>query len=295
MGIPASFGIGSITPPPAGDQANTVLTGQLSAVGPGLPLSIVGPFNVVIWATVNTALTATSGSLSASVASGTGIAAGTTIMSTKVPLGTTWATFSGTSGTLALPTYSLFGYTSTSTNEYGFPIIYGLNRTVSLTGSTVSGPGIPSGTTVTSVVSAPTTNNLGQPNNDGVIQISATPTSASALTYPPTAFTFALSDAAVASGTDSAALFMGAGTTFSGTVQVERSFDGGHTYVVCNSGGGGALAQFTAGTPVSLSFGEPERGVLYRVNCISYSSGTINYRISTSGAANMALAINQLA
>ena len=39
--------------------------------------------------------------------------------------------------------------------------------------------------------------------------------------------------------------------------------------------GAGSLAQFTAGTPVNHPFGEPEQGVLYRVNCVAYTSGTI--------------------
>ena len=51
----------------------------------------------------------------------------------------------------------------------------------------------------------------------------------------------------------------------------------------------GALAQFTAGTPVSVTFGEPEKNVLYRLNCIAYTSGTINYRFSQTAGANEAL------
>ena len=48
------------------------------------------------------------------------------------------------------------------------------------------------------------------------------------------------------------------------------------------------------GTPVSLTFGEPERNVLYRTNCLAYTSGTINYRISQTGGANESLAIGPL-
>ena len=47
---------------------------------------------------------------------------------------------------------------------------------------------------------------------------------------------------------------------------------------------------------MNVAFGEPELGVLYRLNCTTYSSGpVINYRISGSGAATMALNYNQLA
>jgi hypothetical protein len=34
---------------------------------------------------------------------------------------------------------------------------------------------------------------------------------------------------------------------------------------------------------------EPEKGVLYRLNCIAFTSGTINYRISTTGQAGTTL------
>jgi hypothetical protein len=51
------------------------------------------------------------------------------------------------------------------------------------------------------------------------------------------------------------------------------------------------LASFSAGTPVSLTFGEPERGVLYRLNCLSYASGVVNYRLSSTGMAAMSLSL----
>ena len=51
---------------------------------------------------------------------------------------------------------------------------------------------------------------------------------------------------------------------------------------------------WTAG-PINISFGEPERMVLYRLNCIAYSSGTINYRMSQSGQATSTLSLPLLA
>ena len=294
MGIPATNGIGFIGPVPAGDRASQVQTGTFSAVGTSIPIPIMGPFNIAIWASVNTALTVTGGSLSASVVSGTGLGAGGAINSVNVPRGVTWATFSGTSGTLVMPTYQLAGRTSVSTSQYGFPVIKDLGRTTSLVGSTVTGPGIPANTTVVSIIQA-----FGVAANGavqyGIVRLSATPTSAASLKEPPTIFSFAIADGAIASGTDANAVFTGAGVTYSGSIQIERSFDGGGTWVVANSGGGGSLAIFAAGTPVSIAFGEPELGVLYRLNCTTYSSGTINYRISSSGAATMALSYNQLA
>ena len=79
-------------------------------------------------------------------------------------------------------------------------------------------------------------------------------------------------------------------------MQLERSLDGGNTWIIANVGGTGTLAQYTAGTPVSVTFGEPEEGITYRWNCIVYTSGTINYRISTTGGAATAFgSLNQLA
>ena len=280
MGISSPF-VAGLLAKPSGDLADSVVSGTLTAVGPGAPYPVMGPFNVAIYGSVNTALTTSAGSLSASVVSGTGIAAGGAISSANVPAGTTWATFSGTSGTLALPAVTLPGIAYSGSKQ----ILMMANgyTLASLVGATVTGPNIPAATTV---ASADSTTNL--------ITLSAAPT-ASTPSKSPQFFSFALAAAAVAAGTDSKAIFTGASTTFSATVQVERSFDGGSTWVVCNSGGGGSLAQFTAGTPVSLSFGEPEKGMLYRVNCITYTSGTINYRISSSGAAAMSLGLNQLA
>ena len=66
--------------------------------------------------------------------------------------------------------------------------------------------------------------------------------------------------------------------TFSGTVQVERSFDRGASWLACSRDGAGTPASYSA--PVSLVMEEPEAGVLYRLNCTALSSGTVNYRLS---------------
>ena len=58
--------------------------------------------------------------------------------------------------------------------------------------------------------------------------------------------------------------------TFVGTVQLQRSFDGGTTWI--------PTASYTA---VDSDIGEePEDSVLYRFECTAYTSGTINYRLS---------------
>jgi hypothetical protein len=95
-------------------------------------------------------------------------------------------------------------------------------------------------------------------------------------------------------GADAAASFTDAALKWDATVQVERSFDGGYTWLVCNAGGTGTLAQYIDLSSVSLTFGEPERNVLYRLNCIEWTAGLINYRISQTGGAAESLAIGPL-
>jgi|SRR5579884_659531 len=73
--------------------------------------------------------------------------------------------------------------------------------------------------------------------------------------------------------------------TFSGTVQLQRSFDGGTTWIMRTIDATGQPASFTA--PTSIIVNEPERGVLYQLACTTYTSGTISYRLSATGAAAM--------
>ncbi len=67
------------------------------------------------------------------------------------------------------------------------------------------------------------------------------------------------------------------------TIRIERSFDGGTTWYVAGVGGGGQQAIYnTANQDVSVTVDEPEKGVLYRLNCSAWTSGTINFRVSTT-------------
>lgn len=66
--------------------------------------------------------------------------------------------------------------------------------------------------------------------------------------------------------------------TFVATVQLERSFDSGSNWFVCSSDAAGTVASWTA--PFSVNVEEPSAGVLYRLNCTAYTSGTVTYRIS---------------
>jgi len=66
--------------------------------------------------------------------------------------------------------------------------------------------------------------------------------------------------------------------TFVATVQLERSFDNGDNWFVCSRDSSGTAASWTA--PFSVVGEEPTPGVIYRLNCTAYTSGTVTYRIS---------------
>jgi len=64
---------------------------------------------------------------------------------------------------------------------------------------------------------------------------------------------------------------------FTAEIQLERSFDGGAAWVVCTDDSGTKHSWTKA---ISIIANEPEHNVHYRLNCTSYTSGTISYRIS---------------
>lgn len=66
--------------------------------------------------------------------------------------------------------------------------------------------------------------------------------------------------------------------TFTGSIRLERSFDGGGNWVPVSCTQTGSDAAYTA--PMSLSFQEIEDGMLYRLNATALSVGTANYRIA---------------
>ena len=281
MGLPAPLGVLASGAPVTGDAANAVISGTFTSVGPGVPFTFLGPYNLLIWASYSTNLTTTTGTTNFTVASAGALTVGVAVNSINVPPGTTIGTLSGTSGTLALPTISLVG------NVYsGNSSISGLVSTTGLIGATVTGTGIPTGTTITGILQAAVL-------NAGVLVPGIAIMSASAIaTVPGKAISFALAGASLSSGTDTNSSFTGAAIAYNGSVQLERSFDGGSTWIVGNVGGQGNLAVWNLGTPISLLSGEVESTVLLRLNCTSFSSGPINYRISETGAAAMSLAIS---
>lgn len=290
MGIPAPAGVGASGLPPAGDQANAVVTGTITAVGPTLPFAFRGPMNLAIWNSIATSLTTTAASLSSTVASATGINAGAAINSANVPRGSTVGVISGTTVTIAPPPITLYGKTNTKADE-----IKGLALTTGLVGATVTGDGIPASTTVVAIKTAAVAATNQTPGSPGTVQISALPTSAPSNSDVPQPFVFArTANAIVTTGADASATFTDAATKWDATVQIERSFDGGATWLCCNIGGSGQLAQYLDLASVQLTFGEPEKEVLYRLNCTEYTSGTIQYRFSQTGGAAESLAIGPL-
>ena len=66
-------------------------------------------------------------------------------------------------------------------------------------------------------------------------------------------------------------------SAFVGTLVLERSFDAGTTFLPVT---------FSDGTPVSFTavasgtWSEPESGMLYRIRCSAWTSGTANWQIS---------------
>lgn len=285
MGKQVAAPYGSWGTPPAGDEANTVLQGVILAVGPTPPLAFRGALNLAIWASFNTTLTTTAGSLSATVAAAGTIAIGSAVNGVNVPPGATVGAITGTAVTLVVPPVTIRGNVNVSD-----PIVRGMYITAGLVGSTVTGLGIPAGTTVLAVVTpAVSTNNAGG-GSDGSIRLSQTPTIAPT-NGGGTELQFTGNASQVLGGADALATFTGAGILYIGSVQVERTFDGGKTWTVCNVGGSGLMAQYNAGTPINLNFSEMEKSVFYRLNCLATSGNPINYRMSETGGAATSLSL----
>jgi hypothetical protein len=65
--------------------------------------------------------------------------------------------------------------------------------------------------------------------------------------------------------------------TFTATVIVERSIDGGATWLPLSWDAFGTPNAYSA--PVSLIVEEPGGGMLHRLRCSSYTSGAVNWAI----------------
>ena len=68
--------------------------------------------------------------------------------------------------------------------------------------------------------------------------------------------------------------------TFSATLQLQKSFDGGNTWIPYGQDQTGSIPSLTAA--VAFRALESELGVNYRLACTAFTSGTINYRLSAS-------------
>lgn len=66
-----------------------------------------------------------------------------------------------------------------------------------------------------------------------------------------------------------------------GSVKLQRSFDGGVTWFDVSQDAAGTAVEWTltVGKTISVAVFEPERGVLYRLDCIAVTAD-IGYRIS---------------
>jgi hypothetical protein len=65
--------------------------------------------------------------------------------------------------------------------------------------------------------------------------------------------------------------------TFVATIRLERSFDEGSTWHPCTRSDGSSR---TWAAPMSIIVSEVEAGVLYRLNCTAFTSGTAVCRLS---------------
>jgi hypothetical protein len=181
MGVPAPLGVATPGVPGSGDVANAVLSGTISAIGPTQPIAIRGAMNLALWASINTALTTTAGSLSATVASATGLAVGDAIKSTLVPPGSTIGALSGTTVTLAVPPVTYYGVSRKSPEAQ----IINLPVTAGLLGATVSGANIPANDTVASIAQAAVAPNANWPGVTGIVNLTTGPNAATCSVLVP--------------------------------------------------------------------------------------------------------------
>lgn len=304
MGIPASLGINGFGTPVTGDQATAVVSGSFIARGVSVPFAFFGRANFTLYCQVTDTLTTTAGSFTATVSGATAalITDGTAIRSSLFENGTVFSAFSAGSGTLFLQPISVRGIVTPLSDIVtgNFPTD-GLVSGTDLTGAAISGFGIQPGTTISEIITH--SNQLfGTPAktpNQAVIRLSlpATDQPSPVITniptpHTPTELTIIPTANMIGSGVDSAALFTGASIAYVGSVQLEKSFDGGATWIVANIGppGSGALAVYQNASSVSFSLYEPEKQVLYRWNCTALTlTGTesIQYRISETGSLNL--------
>lgn len=288
MGFPAKAGVaGSSKAFKSRDMANGVIVDSFAAVGPGAAFQVWGPMNISVWGELSDALTTTAGSGTGAFASGTSVSNGDTIVSANVPPGTTVRSGGGTPVMAFMPQW---WKTAINGVKSGSPTIQMQNGPgalpldlSTLVGATIKNSDFfAAATTILSVdanartLTASTNATASpQPLADGVL-----------MEFAPTGNVIKVS------GADANSVVMGPATPITLTLQLERSYDGGDRWTACNLGGQAALAQWVLTAPLSLSFGDPEAGMLYRLNCIAYAAvanTAVKYRMSTTGQASTSL------
>jgi hypothetical protein len=96
---------------------------------------------------------------------------------------------------------------------------------------------------------------------------------------------------AASTGTSAASAFLGGFNlamwgTFSGTVLLEKTYDGGATWVTVSQDVTGTPASYTlawTAQSINLTLCEVETQVAWRLRCTAFTSGTLNYRLSQGG------------
>lgn len=246
--------------------------------------------NVFVWGSFTTSLTASAGSVSATVGAAGTLAIGNSINSTVFPKGSTIATIAGTAITVALPIRTVPG--RLTVDQAGVYRLVDLYTTDWLLSAVVNGLGV-TGATVLSVETAA----VPAAGLRGTVRLTGgTITRAPLQSNLQQPYEFQVVAAAIAAGVDAAAVFTGAEVAMTaGTIQLERCFNGAD-WIPCNIGAG-PLAQFDLRTPLSFSFGEPEKEMFYRLNVLSVTiptDTTLNYRLSTTGQVATTLAIQTI-
>lgn len=292
MGIPAPAGISASGLPPPGDQASAVVTGTFTAVGPGQPFAFRGNVNISIYGgtttpgafLVNNVIGGENGATVAGV--------GDTFRNNLLPPGSTVTAVLQTTPnpiyTYALPIVTYQGTANLFAPQITISSAAGAMTINNLLGSTVSGAGIPAGTTVTGIIQAPIAATGQSPGQAGILALSAQPTSTPSQVQALVPYTFALAQAGLTRNlaADLNGTIIGPNETFTGSVQLEFSYDGGSTWLLAVFPNTVNKAILSTGTPVSFNFPQAGGEVLYRLNCTALSAGTIIWRMSENGAYN---------
>jgi hypothetical protein len=291
MGIPAPAGISASGLPPPGDQASAVVTGTFTAVGPGQPFGFRGNVNISIWggdtpAGLFLVVPVIGGETGSAVAS-----VGSTLNTVLLPRGSTVSAYLGSSPnpiySFALPVVTYLGTVNLNQPQITISSAAAGLTSNNLLGAAVSGPGIPAGTTVTAILQPPIAATGQSPGQSGIYQLSAQPTGSVPAVPQLNAYQFALSNTGITTNlaADFNGVVVGSGINFTGSVQLEFSYDGGYTWLVAIFPNSLTKPIIATGTPISFNFINECSEVLYRLNCTALSAGSIIWRMSENGGA----------